>query len=425
MKKDQKIPQIRVKGFTQEWNEYLLNYYLETSQEKNFDGLYQKEDVLSVSGDYGIVNQIEFQGRSFAGASVLNYGVVNTGDIVYTKSPLKENPYGIIKTNTGKSGIVSTLYAVYHPKEVTYPKFVQWYFENDDRLNPYLHPLVNKGAKNDMKVSADNALLGPVIFPDYAEQKSISNLLDRIQSIILNYEYKIKKFQAIKTSMLEKMFPKDGADVPEIRFKGFTGTWEQQKLDTVFTTLQNNTLSRSELSMEHGAAKSIHYGDVLVKLGENLNTHSTILPNIVDLSTISKFQKSFLKSGDIIIADTAEDETVGKCTEITEIGKDIVIAGLHTIPCRPLIKFALGYLGYYMNSPAYHNQLLPFMQGIKVTSISKSSLKETIIMYPQSIEEQKQIRDYFYNLDTLIQQSQQQLEKLQSIKKALLEKMFV
>ena len=225
--------------------------------------------------------------------------------------------------------------------------------------------------------------------------------------------------------MLEKMFPKDGADVPEIRFKGFTGTWEQQKLDTVFTTLQNNTLSRSELSMEHGAAKSIHYGDVLVKLGENLNTHSTILPNIVDLSTISKFQKSFLKSGDIIIADTAEDETVGKCTEITEIGKDIVIAGLHTIPCRPLIKFALGYLGYYMNSPAYHNQLLPFMQGIKVTSISKSSLKETIIMYPQSIEEQKQIRDYFYNLDTLIQQSQQQLEKLQSIKKALLEKMFV
>ena len=98
MKKLPKFPQIRVKGFTQEWSEHLLNYYLETSQEKNFDGLYQREDVLSVSGDYGIVNQIEFQGRSFAGASVLNYGVVHTGDVVYTKSPLKENPYGIIKT---------------------------------------------------------------------------------------------------------------------------------------------------------------------------------------------------------------------------------------------------------------------------------------------------------------------------------------
>ena len=101
MKKLPQIPQIRVKGFTQEWTKHLLNYYLETSQEKNFDGLYQREDVLSVSGDYGIVNQIEFQGRSFAGASVLNYGVVHTGDVVYTKSPLKENPYGIIKTNTG------------------------------------------------------------------------------------------------------------------------------------------------------------------------------------------------------------------------------------------------------------------------------------------------------------------------------------
>ena len=109
MKKLSQIPQIRVKGFTQEWTKHLLNYYLETSQEKNFDGLYQREDVLSVSGDYGIVNQIEFQGRSFAGASVLNYGVVHTGDVVYTKSPLKENPYGIIKTNTGKAGVVSTL----------------------------------------------------------------------------------------------------------------------------------------------------------------------------------------------------------------------------------------------------------------------------------------------------------------------------
>ena len=184
MKKLPQIPQIRVKGFTQEWTKHLLNYYLETSQEKNFDGLYQREDVLSVSGDYGIVNQIEFQGRSFAGASVLNYGVVHTGDVVYTKSPLKENPYGIIKTNTGKAGVVSTLYAVYHPREVTYPEFVQWYFENNDRLNHYLNPLVNKGAKNDMKVSSDNALLGMVVFPDYAEQKAISDSFTHIKKMV-------------------------------------------------------------------------------------------------------------------------------------------------------------------------------------------------------------------------------------------------
>ena len=95
------------------WEQRKLNEYLEVSRAKNKDEVFGKEDVLSVSGDYGIVNQIEFQGRSFAGASVAPYGVVEIGDVVYTKSPLKSNPYGIIKTNKGKPGIVSTLYAVY------------------------------------------------------------------------------------------------------------------------------------------------------------------------------------------------------------------------------------------------------------------------------------------------------------------------
>lgn len=87
---------LRFKGFTDDWEQRKLEDYLETSTDKNFEGRYSKADVLSVSGDVGVVNQIEFQGRSFAGASVLNYGVVNTGDIVYTKSPLKSNPYGIM-----------------------------------------------------------------------------------------------------------------------------------------------------------------------------------------------------------------------------------------------------------------------------------------------------------------------------------------
>ena len=130
------------KNYNITWEQRKLNEYLETSTEKNEDGTYTKEDVLSVSGEVGIVNQIELQGRSFAGASVLNYGIVNTNDVVYTKSPLKINPYGIIKTNKGKAGIVSTLYAIYHPKKCTNSKFVQTYFELDYRLNKYLHPLV-------------------------------------------------------------------------------------------------------------------------------------------------------------------------------------------------------------------------------------------------------------------------------------------
>lgn len=258
----------------------------------------------------------------------------------------------------------------------------------------------------------------------FNEQRSIADFLDNINSLLSHHQSKLKKLQALKASMLEKMFPKDGADVPEVRFKGFTGAWERRKLDHVFIDLQNNTLSRSCLSFKEGLAKDIHYGDVLVRFGEVLDIKIAPLPAITDESIIIKYKKSFLRNGDIIVADTAEDEAVGKCTEIVGINSEVVIAGLHTIPYRPLIYFAPGYLGYYMNSPAYHNQLLPFMQGIKVTSISKSSVKETTIAYPQSIDEQKQIGNYFCQLDNLITLRQQELDKLQSIKKALLEKMF-
>lgn len=96
---DMAKPKIRFKGYQEDWEQRKLEDYLEVSREKNREELLGKEDVLSVSGEFGIVNQIEFQGRSFAGASVANYGVVETGDVVYTKSPLKSNPYGIIKTN--------------------------------------------------------------------------------------------------------------------------------------------------------------------------------------------------------------------------------------------------------------------------------------------------------------------------------------
>ena len=143
-------PEIRFSGFTDPWEQRKLENYVVVSTTKNVDGKFGKEDVLSVSGEYGVVNQITFQGRSFAGASVSNYGVVNTGDVVYTKSPLNSNPYGIIKVNKGIPGIVSTLYAIYHPRDNVYANFIQVYFEQHKRMNNYMHPLVNKGAKNDV-----------------------------------------------------------------------------------------------------------------------------------------------------------------------------------------------------------------------------------------------------------------------------------
>ena len=192
----------------------------------------------------------------------------------------------------------------------------------------------------------------------------------------------------------------------------------------LFESLQNNTLSRADLSTEQGNAKNVHYGDILVKYGEVLNVFEEELPMIADAAVITKYKSSFLQNGDVIVADTAEDETVGKCTEIVGLQGETVISGLHTIPYRPLSKFASGYLGYYMNSAAYHNQLLPLMQGIKVTSISKSAMQNTDIVYPKSVDEQKQIGEYFRNLDHLITLHQRKYDKLTKVKKSMLEKMF-
>ena len=213
-------------------------------------------------------------------------------------------------------------------------------------------------------------------------------------------------------------------NTPNIRFKGFTDDWEQRKLGDVLVSLQNNTLSRADLSNESGVAKNVHYGDVLIKFGEVLDVGKEQLPMITDESVLSKYKASFLQNGDVIVADTAEDSTVGKCSEIAGVNGDIVLSGLHTIPYRPVEKFATGYLGYYLNSGAYHNQLIPLMQGIKVTSVSKSAMQDTDIVYPKSVKEQAMIGNGFQSLDYLITLHQRKCDETKKLKKFMLQKMF-
>ena len=141
---------------------------------------------------------------------------------------------------------------------------------------------------------------------------------------------------------------------------------------------------------------------MLIKYGECLNVSKGLLPYIDNKNIVNKFKKFYIQNGDVIIADTAEDETVGKCIEISGIVDHNIISGLHTIPLRPVNKFAYGYLGFYLNSNSYHNQLKPLMQGIKVRSISKNLLKTTTLNYPSNTQEQKIIGIYFDALNHLI-----------------------
>ena len=216
----------------------------------------------------------------------------------------------------------------------------------------------------------------------------------------------------------------DNEKKPALRFKDFTDPWEQRKLDEAFDfTVPNNTLSRAELNQESGSVRNVHYGDVLIKYGSVLDAQNDELPFITGRSK-DDFKGALLQNGDIIIADTAEDETTGKVCEIVNIQDKDVVAGLHTMVCRPKNKTAEGYFGYYMNSSSYHHQLLPLMQGIKVLSLSKTNVQKTTVKYPKDKAEQQKIADCLRRIDTLITLHQRKYEKLVNIKKSMLDKMF-
>ena len=211
--------------------------------------------------------------------------------------------------------------------------------------------------------------------------------------------------------------------VPQIRFAGFTDPWEQRKLGDELEFLRNNTLSRAELSESEGTAFDIHYGDVLIKYGSVLNLEKAKVPRIMDSAIADRQTCDRLQDGDVIIADTAEDSAVGKCTELCNSKGKMVFSGLHTMPLRPMGEYASGYLGHYLNSSAFHSQLLPLMQGIKVISISRSAMADTTMTVP-SVDEQRQIGAFFDRLDSLITLHQRKYDKLCVLKKSMLDKMF-
>lgn len=199
--------------------------------------------------------------------------------------------------------------------------------------------------------------------------------------------------------------------------------WELQTFEETFRVLSNNTLSRDNLNYRGGAVRNIHYGDILTKFSEVLDCAEEEIPYVNDLSLLTP-STQLLQDGDIIIADTAEDETVGKVVEVQNLGNGKLVAGLHTIPCR--VKkgdFVPGWLGYYMNSNLYHDQVIPFITGIKVSSISKSAIMETLIVVPP-LHEQKKIVEALTDIDILLFASKELVNKKESIKHGLCQQLL-
>ena len=348
------------------WEQRKLEDYLTVSAEKNTGNIYGRSDVLSVSGDYGIVNQIEFQGRSFAGASVSNYGVVQTGDVVYTKSPLNSNPYGIIKTNKGKPGIVSTLYAVYHPKENAFSDFIQVYFEQHARMNNYMHPLVNKGAKNDMKVSAENALKGPVCFPSRIEQESISAFFSVLDNLITLHQRECISF----TGRADRL-------ILTANKKRTTSSWEQRKFEEIAV--------RSSVICSDDTLPRVEYEDIVSGTGR-LNK---------DI-----YAKQSIKSG---IAFHQGDVLYGKLRPYLQNWLLPTFDGLAVGDFWVLQpQNADSSFLYRLIQSRQFDEVANQSTGTKMPRADWKLVSKTVFSIPSNIREQAAIGTYFTALDSLI-----------------------
>ena len=377
MTEQAKVPAIRFAGFTDPWEQRKL--IMVAPLQRGFDLPAEK----IIPGVYPVM---------------MSNGIGAYHNEYKVKGP------GVVTGRSGTIGNLQYVESAFWPHNTTlwvtkfygnHPKFIYYLYEKID-LKRYKAgsgvPTLNRNDVHDTMV----------FFPaSRKEQELISAVLTYLDDLITLHQRKYDKLVIFKKSMLEKMFPKDGESVPEIRFAGFTDPWEQRKFGDCFEFLKSNTLSRAGLNGENGTARNVHYGDILIKFGDCLDGERSDLPFITDDTVLPKFAGSILREGDVIFADTAEDEAAGKCVELRKLPKEPTISGLHTIPARPRFFFGTGYLGHYLNSDAYHRQLLPLMQGIKVISVSKAALQDTQVRFP-GLSEQAAIGAALSEIDNLI-----------------------
>ena len=420
-----KEPKIRFKGFQGEWETSIIGDIATFSKGRG----YSKSDLRSEG------NPIVLYGRLYTNyssviesvdtfASLQNGSVLTKGNEVIIPGS-GETPEDIaVASAVEQKGVIlgGDLNVLTFDQEKISPAFAAMsitYSNTHNELSGYAQ------GKTVVHLHNSSISKGHISYPYIDEQQSISTYFQHLDALIQSTTKKIESLKQVKAASLQSMFPQEGETTPRVRFKGFEGEWEEMPFSETFDYLKNNSLSRAELS-DGGVVMNIHYGDVLIKYGECVDVGKEVKTFVKEEYIAKRLHQSCaITNGDIIFADAAEDNTVGKCSEIIANEDDAIISGLHTIPCRPMKQFATRYLGYYLNSNAYHNQLLPHIQGIKISSISKKAISQTHINSPLDIAEQSAIASYFTSLDRQISLQSQRLEKLKQIKAACLDNMFV
>lgn len=316
----------------------------------------------------------------------------------------------------GDSKVVSGLHTIpCRPRnaEMFAPKWLG-YFINHCTYHDQLIPYITGIKVSSVSKSAISATV--IAVPPKPEQEVIAEALSDIDTLIVNLEKLIAKKKAIKQGAMQELL------TGKRRLPGFEGEWDTWRFGDIFAILPNNAFTRAEMS-DSGVVKNIHYGDILTKYHEYISAESNQIPYIASSVDLGRFSdKCLVKSGDIIIADTAEDETVGKALEVIMVS-GLMLSGQHTMLCRPQIPFAERFLGYYLNATCYHEQLIPYITGTKVSSISKANIMQTVLRVPP-IEEQVTIADILTDMDSEIAKLEENLAKYRLVKQGMMSELL-
>ena len=415
MQDNEKKPALRFKGFTDPWEQRKLGDAFERVVRKNTNN--ESRLPLTISAQDGLVDQITYFNNRVASRDVSNYYLVYNGEFAYNKSTSDGYPFGAVKRlDWYEKGVLSTLYIVFalkHPEKDDSDFMTVFY--DTDRWHRGVAERAAEGARNHglLNISADDFFDIDTTMPeDKAEQEKIGRLLKKLDTLITLHQRKYEKLVNIKKSMLDKMFPKNGASVPEIRFKGFTDPWEQRKLGEIAVFSKGVGYSKNDLCEE---------GTPIILYGRLYTKYETC---IFDVDTFVKEKAGgvYSKGGEVIVpasGETAEDISIASVV----VKPGILLGGDLNI-VSPTAEYDSAFLALTISSGATHKYLSSLAQGKSVVHLHNSDIQSVSAKFPTKREQEK-IHLLFGKIDTLITLHQRKLEKLQNIKKSCLEKMFV
>ena len=402
MTKKSSTPAIRFKGFTDTWEQRKLGDIVERVVRKNTNN--ESSLPLTISAQYGLVDQITYFNNRVASRDVSNYYLVLNGEFAYNKSTSDGFPFGAVKRlDLYEKGVLSTLYIVFSIKNQSEidSDYLTVFFDTD-RWHKGVSERAAEGARNHglLNISADDFFDIDIFLPRHKEEQvAIGSYLRHLDNLITLHQRKYDKLTNVKKSMLEKMFPKNGSNVPEIRFKGFTEAWEQRKLGDVVQI----TMGQSP----DGSTYSDEPSDYILVQGNADMQNGWVCPRIWTTQITKKAD-----AGDLIMSVRAPAGAMGKTAYNAVIGRGVAAIKGNEFIYQLLVKMDMD--GFWKTLSC----------GSTFESLNSDNIKNAEVKVPITAE-QVQIGNFFRQLDNLITLHQRELEKLKNLKKACLEKMFV